>query len=50
MQKFRDNNQDKLRSMREAHLNNIMKLLTDDQKKWLEERSGNISSPESEKK
>jgi hypothetical protein len=40
MQKFRDENAAKIKSMQEAHRSKIMNVLTDEQKKWVEDRSG----------
>jgi Spy/CpxP family protein refolding chaperone len=44
MQKFREDNAVKIKSMQESHRSKIMNLLTDEQKKWVDERIG-ISGP-----
>jgi hypothetical protein len=46
MQKFRDEMQSKLQAIREAQRANIEKLLTPDQKKWLDENSPKPEAPQ----
>jgi hypothetical protein len=49
MQKFRDETQSKLKAIRETQRANIEKLLTPDQKKWLDENSPKPEAPQKPK-
>jgi Spy/CpxP family protein refolding chaperone len=45
MKKFRDETSTRMQDMRKEHREKIMNILTDEQKKYLEENSGNLRPP-----